>query len=74
VKEDRHKHRHMAIAVTKSLVGKILNECWQDAKRAGLRIKVRSLDGEQIRRDNHDDDSHVSVVVSGGIVRKAWIG
>lgn len=74
MKDDQHKRKHQAILVAQSLVGKMLDECWVIAKRSNLRVKVRMLDGTQIRKDNHDDDTHVSVVVVDGRVKKAWIG
>lgn len=74
MKDDQHKRKHHAITVAQALVGKLLDESWMYAKSRGLRVKVRTLDNEQIRRDNHDDDTHISVVVIEGRIKKAWVG
>ena len=74
MKDDHHKRKHQAITVAQAIVGKTLDESWMYSKSRGLRLKVRMIDGEHVRRDNHDDDSHVSVVVVAGQVKKAWIG
>ena len=74
MKDDHHKRRHAAILVAQSIVGLALNESWVVAKHSDLRVKVRMIDGETIRRDNDDNDQVISVVVLDGYVKKAWVG